>query len=93
MVELVERIFCIRESRSSVPSRVKPMTSKIQTCHFLTLSALVGSLRDWLPVWWGNVTGWDIISWYWWPDFPMEQRYKVAMSAHCHKSVPILCDL
>ena len=27
-----------------------------------------------------NVTEWDIRSWFWQPDFPMGQHYKVAMS-------------
>ena len=31
-----------------------------------------------------------IKSWYWWPCLPVEQHYKVAVGAHCYKSVPIL---
>ena len=33
---------------------------------------------------------WDTWSWCWWPGVPMRQHYKVTMSVHCHKSVPIL---
>ena len=26
----------------------------------------------------------------WWPGFPVGQHYKITMSAHCHKLVPVL---
>ena len=35
------------------------------------------------------MTEWDIRSWCWQPDLPVGQHYKVPMSVHCHKSVPV----
>ena len=37
-----------------------------------------------------NVTELDIRLWCWWPGIPVGQYYKVAMNAHCHKTVPVL---
>ena len=37
-----------------------------------------------------NVTEWDSGLWCWWSGVPVRQHYKVVMSAHCHKSVPVL---
>ena len=35
--------------------------------------------KDWLAYCQDNVTEWDSRSWYWQPDFPMEQHCKLAM--------------
>ena len=37
-----------------------------------------------------NVTEWHIRSWYWRPGLPVRRLYKVAMSAHYCKSLPVL---
>ena len=37
-----------------------------------------------------NGTEWAIRSWCWWSGFTVGQHYKVTISAHCHKLVPIL---
>ena len=67
----------------------QPMTYQIDTCCFLAWrSALIG--QDWLTQCQDNVTEYDIRSWCWWPDFIIGQHYKVTMSAHCHKLVPVL---
>ena len=53
----------------------------IDTCCFLAWrSALLGSGKDWLAQCQDNVTEWC----------PVREHYKTAMSAHCHKSVPML---
>ena len=73
------------------PDRVKPMTYTIYICCLLAwCSALLVYGKDWLAQCKDNVTQWDIGSWCCQPDFPVGQYYKVAMSVHCHKSVPIL---
>ena len=51
---------------------------------------LLGSRKDWLGKCQDSVTEWDIRSWCSWTGLPEGQHYKVAMSAHCHKSVPVL---
>ena len=70
------------------PTQVKPITYTIYTCRFLARrSALLGSDKDWLGRCQANVTEWR---WCWQSGFPMGQHYKVAVSALCHKSVPVL---
>ena len=70
-----------REIGSSVPGRVKPLTYKIDTCHFLAwLLLLIGYGNDWLTECQDNVTG--ILG----HDFPLGLHYKVAMSAYCHNT-------
>ena len=89
--ESIERRPCMWEIKSSVPSRVKRMTYKMYTCDFLAWHfVLIGLDKDWLAQCQGNVIEWDIRSWCWQPYFPVEQHYKVAICAHCHKSVPVL---
>ena len=66
---------------SLLPSRVNSMTYQIYACRFLAWHlALLGYGKDWLARCQDNGTGLDIESWYWQPDFPVEQRYKVTMS-------------
>ena len=58
--------------QSSIPIRVKSMTYKIDTCHFLTWwSALLGYDEDWLAQLQDNVTEWDIWSWCSQPGLPV----------------------
>ena len=74
-----------------VPGRVKSMTCNIDTCRFLAWHlTLIGYGKDWLVQYEDNVTEWDIGSWYHWPDVPLEEHHKVAMSVYCHNLVPIL---
>ena len=81
----------MQEIESSIPGQVKPMMYKIDTRYFLAwCSALLGYGKDWLAQCQDNVVEWDIRSLCWQPDFPVEQRYKANMSAHSHKSVPVL---
>ena len=50
--------------RSFNLSQVKPMTYKIDTCHFLAWClVLIGWGKDWLAQYQKNVTEWDIRSW------------------------------
>ena len=66
------------------------MPYQIYTCHFLAWrSALIGYGKDWLAQFQNNVTGWDIRSLFRLPDVQMRQHYKVTMSVHCHKTVPV----
>ena len=44
----------------------------------------------WLAKCQANATEWDIGSWYRQPDFPVVQHNDAVLSAHYHKSVPIL---
>ena len=82
-----------REMRSSIPSMVKQMTYKIDTCHILALhSILICYGKDWLVQCQDNVTGWDIGSWCWWPSFAMGQYYKVAMSSTVTSQYPSCYD-
>ena len=60
VAESVEREPPMREIRNSVSGRVKPMTYKTDTCHFL---ALIGKRKDSLSQCQNNVTEWDIRSW------------------------------
>ena len=65
VAELVERLLPVQEIGSSIPGRVKPMTFKIDTCHFLAYRlALIGWNKDSLAQCQDNVTQWDIGSWY-----------------------------
>ena len=81
----------VRYIRSTNPCRVKPITHKSDTCHFLAQrSALLAQGNEWLAQCQDNVTGWDIGSWCCWSDFPMGQHHKVVMCVYCHKLVPIL---
>ena len=49
VAESVKRGPRVQEIGSSVPCRVKPLTFKIDTCHFLGWhSVLVGYDNDWL---------------------------------------------
>ena len=62
----------VGEMGSLVPSLVKPITYKIDTCHFLAwLSVLSAEGKDWVALWQDNVTECDIASW---PDFPVVQH-------------------
>ena len=67
--------------------------AKPMTCRFLArCSGLLGKTKcGWLSV---NIvwlrSGHIIRSWCWRSCLPMGQHYKVAMSAHGHKSVPVL---
>ena len=63
---------------------------KFDTCRSLAWhSTLLGWGKDWLVQCQNNVTEWDSRSWCWWPGVPVTQYYKVAMSTHCHKLVPV----
>ena len=57
---------------------------KNYTCHFLACRL------DWLAQCQDNMTEWDIGSCCWRPDFPVGQCYKVTMSVHGTKLIPIL---
>ena len=48
--------------------------------YFSLLYKPCAALCDWV----------EIRSWCWQPNFPFGEHYIVAMSAHCHKSVPLL---
>ena len=72
----------------SNPGQVKSMTLKIALCRFLAwCSALLGSGKDWLAQCQDNATAWDCRSWC--QRVPERQHYTFAMSAHCHKLVPV----
>ena len=76
---------------SSNPSRVKPMTYKIDTCYYLAwYLALIVWDKDWLAQYQDNMTDWDIGSWCQPVDLTVGQHNKIAISARCHKSVPVL---
>ena len=68
------------------------MTHQIDTCRFLARClALLGQGNDWLAQCHDSVTEWDVqvmvlMAWF----FPVGQHYKVTMSVHCHKLVPVL---
>ena len=63
------------------------MIYKIDALHFLDwYSALLGHGQDWLVQRQDNVP----VSWCQRAGVPGGQYYKVIMSAHCHKSEPIL---
>ena len=80
---MVQSGLRVQEMRSLVPSRVKPMTYKIETCQFLALhSVLLGQGWDWLAQCQYNVTEWVIGSGC--------QHYYAPMSVYCHKVVIIL---
>ena len=88
VAEAVERKLCVWDLGSSVPSRVKPMTYKIDTCHFLVgRSALTEQGSDQLSV---RKMSMSEDNGCWQLDFPVEQHYKDTMSAHCHKLVAVL---
>ena len=61
VVELAEPGACVWEIESLVPGRVKPITYKFDTCHFLVwCSALIIYGKDWLAQDQDDVTEWDI---------------------------------
>ena len=61
LVESVECGIRMWKFRSLVPSRVKLMTYKIDTCRFLSWrSALIGQGKDLLAQYQDNVTEWEI---------------------------------
>ena len=67
------------------------MTYQIYTCFYPAYHlALLGEGEDWLAQYQDNVTEWKIRPLYWQSGLPVGQHYKVAMSAHRHKSVSIL---
>ena len=82
----------MRKIGSSNSSRVKSMTYTIDNCRYAAwrLTYYIGQGQDWLAQCQNNVSVWDIRSWCWWPGFPVGQHYKFAMSAYCHKLVPVL---
>ena len=91
MAESVERGLRVREIVTSFPSGVNLLTYKIDTCRFLAwLSAFIQYCKDLLVQCQDNVIECDIESWCWQPDFTLGQHYKVTMSVHYHKSVPVL---
>ena len=91
VAESIERRPRVREIESLILGQVKPVTYKVDTCHFLAWClALIGYGKDWLAQCQDNGTEWDIRSWCQQSDFPVGQYYKVVMSVHCHKLVPIL---
>ena len=56
--------------------QVKPMTYKIDTCHFLAMClALLGYGKDWLAQYQDNDTEWDTRSMSQWHCFPVGQYY------------------
>ena len=84
MAQSVECGPCVREVESNL------ITHKIDTCCFLAwFSALIGYDKDWLAQFRDNVTEWDIGLQCRWPGFPVGEHYKVAMSANCHKALPV----
>ena len=66
-------------------SSQKPLTYKIDTCCFQGWYALDSRLAQHQD----SVTAWNIGSGCWWPDFPVGQYCKVALSAQSHQSVHI----
>ena len=77
------------EVRSSIHDRVKPITYKIDTCCYLVWwSTLLGLQKNWLAQ--DNVSKCDIRLWWWRPDPPVGQHYKITTSEHHHRWVPIL---
>ena len=66
------------------------MTYNIDTCHFLSWRlALIEEGKDWFIQYKDIVTGWDIGSSHWKPDFSVGQHYKVTMRAWSDNSVLI----
>ena len=83
----------VNKSRSSNPFSSQTSDLKMDTYRFLARHwASLGKGRGWLAQCPDNVTEWDIRSSCWRPGLPVGQHYK-SMSAHCHKSVPVLMGL
>ena len=54
-------------------------------------AAIFGLGKDWLAQCLDNMTEWNMRLWCWRPvKQPVEQHYKVTMSAHYHKLVSVL---
>ena len=88
MAESVKRGTRMQKIRSSILGQVKPMTYKIDTCHYLAwCSALIGYGKDWLTQCQNNAIEWDTGSWCSGLIIQWE-HYRVVMSVHCHNSVP-----
>ena len=51
---------------------------------------IVGSNPSWVKPMTYQIDTCRFKSWCWQPGFPVGQHYKITMSVHCHKSVPIL---
>ena len=70
----------------SNPGQVKPMTFKL-----ILLASYPGARhgKDWLAQCQDSAIEWDSRSWFWQSGVPVRQRYIIAMSAHCHKTVPV----
>ena len=91
VTEFVQRRLPVLKVGSSNPSRVKPVTYKIDTCHYLAWRlVLIGYDNDWLVQYKDNVTEWDTGLLCWLTGLSVEQHYKVVIYVHCHKSVPTL---
>ena len=86
----IPRNHCtVRESWN--PIWVRPMTYQIDSyCYLGWHLGLTGDDKDWSAKYHGNMTVWDMRAWCWRPNLPVRQHYKVAMRAHCLKSVPVL---
>ena len=64
--------------------RVKPMTYKIDDCHFLAMClALLGEGKDCLAHCQDNVIEWDTRSLCSQPSLPVGSTINVSMSADC----------
>ena len=86
----IEHVPCLRKIGSSVPGQVKPMSYKMYARHFQAwYLALVVQGKDWSARCQDNATASDNGSLCQWLDFPVGQYNKVAISVHCHKSVPV----
>ena len=82
MAEPVERRPRVREIRSSVADRVKPMTFKIDICLFIAWHLeLTGLWTGQLSVRTDNLTEWDVISGHsgHWPDFQAGKHHMISM--------------
>ena len=67
------------------------MTYKIDTFHYLAWhSAEKGQDKHWLAQYQENVNVLDSGIWCWWPGLPLGKHYKVSITVHCHKLVPVL---
>ena len=74
MVQSVYHRLPIQKVGSLNPSRVKPMTYQIETCHYRAWCfALIGFDKDWFAQYQDNVTASGACQWF---SFPVGQHYK-----------------
>ena len=68
--------------------QVQPIALKIDNCHFH--SQVLDIIRMGENGLAQCLIEWAMRSWCWWPDLPVGQHNKVAMSGPCYKPVSIL---